>query len=200
MKIFCAALLSTLILGLTAPAKADQLPGGDPHIRTGGSLPSAPESSGSAPAGIIDQSFTIDSPTGSSPGPNSPCLLMQGGFTTVSPSCLFENDISVSGVAQTITSLVFDVGGVSPSTVTCGELTGSPFADCSVTSLGSLEAQITFDDGSIPFHTDFSLQIVGFPQDSSFGATAALAPEPGTLALLLGGLGTLLARLRSRSE
>ncbi|HEY6293955.1 MAG TPA: PEP-CTERM sorting domain-containing protein [Terriglobia bacterium] len=202
MKIFCVALLSVLILGLTAPAKADRLPGGDPRVRTGGGLPLIPEANYYVPAGIIDQSFTIESPSGTSPA-SSPCVLMQGGITTVSPGCLFENDISVDGVGEAIVSLVFDVTGVNASTVTCGFLAGSPFAGCSVVPLGSLGpegAQITFDDGSIPFHTDFSMQFTGFPQDSSFGATAALTPEPGTLALLLGGLGTLLARRRSRPE
>ncbi|HXJ95812.1 MAG TPA: PEP-CTERM sorting domain-containing protein [Terriglobia bacterium] len=200
MKVFHVMMLGTLTLGLSAVASADSLPANDPQIKTGGplggssvaplALPTA------APAGIITPSFTIQSPSGSSPG-TSPCILIQGPFMTTSPLCYFENDITTDGTADTITQLTFDALGIDPSTVTCGELFGSPFSMCGVDSIPG-GTEVSFTDGSIPFHGDFTLQFNGFPSDFSFSGSATTTPEPGTMALLLAGLGSLAIR-RKRS-
>jgi hypothetical protein len=176
-----------------ATAKADQLSGSDPRVALGGDPPSAP-------AGIITTSFSIVSPSGTSPA-TSPCVLMQGGISTSSPNCLFENDISVSGVGETIYSLTLDAVGVAPSTATCGFLTASPLKDCGVDPLPSGNGtQFSFDVGSIPFHNDFTLSFTGFPSNFDFavqaGTTSTTVPEPGTLALLLTGMGLATLRIR----
>jgi len=204
MKSFLAGLVGLIILGLAAPVKADQLPLGDPHVKTGGGLPSAFQSASNfafapAPAPIIVQSFTIESPSGTSPG-TSPCKLMEGGITLVTPQCLFENDIAVNGVGETITSLVFDAPGIDPSTVNCGFLAGSPFSMCGVDPLTGGGSQITFFDGSVPYHSDFTLDFEGFPANFSFPSQASASPEPGTVVLIFGGLSALLARRRLRAK
>ncbi|HEV2177325.1 MAG TPA: PEP-CTERM sorting domain-containing protein [Terriglobia bacterium] len=192
-RILLSALLVLLCSGV---ALADNALGGDPVVKTGGGGGLAPTGSlGSVPAGIITTSFTITSPSGTSPG-TSPCILTQGNIMTTSPQCLFENDIALNGVGVTITSLIFDAPGIDPNTVMCGFLTGSPFLGCGVDQLEGGGTEISFFDGSIPFHADFTLDFEGFPQNFNFGGTA-ITPEPGTLALLLGGIGTLLGRRRS---
>jgi hypothetical protein len=169
----------------TTLVKADQLSGSDPRVAIGGDPPGAP-------AGIITTSFRILTPSGTSPA-TSPCVLTQGGLNTTSPGCLFENDISISGVGETIYSLTFDAVGVAPATATCGFLTGSPFTDCGVDPLPSGNGtQFSFDTGSIPFHNDFTLGFTGFPSNFDFavqaGLTSTTVPEPGTLGLLLIGM------------
>lgn len=178
-------------------AKADQLPVGDPIIKTGGS-PDPP-----APAGIITPSFSIFSSTGFSPG-TSPCILMQGGISTESGSCFFENDITIKDVGQTITSLIFDARGIDPSTVTCDTLTvlggTGPFGGCGVDSLpGGGGTQVTFNEGAIPFHKDFTLEFDDFPKNFTFGVTATV-PEPATLGLFLSGLAAAFALRRARAK
>ncbi len=200
MKIVHVIMLATLTLGLSAVASADSLPANDPQIKTGGPLGASSVAALAqpmgAPAGIITPSFSIQSPSGTSPG-TSPCVLIQGPFMTTSPLCYFENDISTDGVGDTISELTFDAFGISPSTVTCGLLLGSPFASCSVNSIPG-GTEVDFTDGSIPFHDDFTLQFDGFPKGFTASGTATVTPEPGTMALLLAGLGSLAVR-RKRS-
>jgi hypothetical protein len=183
--------------------KADQIPAGDPIIKTGGRGTGALHPLGLEPALvptiIITPNFIITSPTGNSPGTSS-CVLMQGILKNSSPDCSFENGISNNGVPTTITSLIFDAPTINPSTVNCGFLTGSPFASCDVDPLTGGGTQVTFSDGSIPFHTDFTLDFEGFPPNTSFGTTAAV-PEPGTFELLLiGGLAAAFAWIRMRTK
>ncbi len=189
MKLTRTLFLVCFVAVFAAAAHADTALPKDPIIKTGGGDP--------VPAGIIITSFTISSSTGTSPG-TSPCVLDQNGIMTTSPSCFFENDITVNGTGLTIAQLIFDMPTIDPSTVTCGFLTGSPFSMCGVDSLPGGGTQVTFFDGSIPFHTDFTLDFEGFPAGQKFGGTASPVPEPGTLALLLGGLGALLTRCRQR--
>lgn len=182
MKLLWIAVLSLLVVFCASAAHANTIPI-DPIIRTGGDPPAAP-------AGIITPDFTIESPTGTSPA-GSPCLLFQFGFlTSTSPACLFENDINLGGIGEAITQLSLDISGVNPTSVSCGFLAGSPFDECAVAPLAGGGTRVLFSQGSIPFHSDFTLEFEGFPKSSSFSTTASI-PEPGTLALLLGGIGAL---------
>lgn len=204
MKAFRIALLVALAAAVASFAFADQIPSGDPVVKTGGGLPAAAPSfattSTMAPAAIITTSFDIVSPTGTSPG-TSPCDLMQGTITTVSPDCFFQNQITVNGAGEAITMLTFDAVGVDPSTVNCGFLTGSPFSACGVDPLGTNGTQVTFSDGTIPFGSDFTLDFEGFPANFDFGTTAtATTPDPGTLTLVLAGGLALLVRRRLRTS
>jgi len=203
----CTLVVACGVLAIfsTAVVKADQTSGSDPRIQIGGD-PS------SAPAGLVTSSFDITTPSGtsgildSSPTTAGPCILTQGGLSTTSPDCLFENDMTVNGVGETIYSLTIDAVGISPDTVTCANLATSPFSDCGVDPLPSGQgAAASFDVGSIPFHSDFTLGFGEFPADFEFtvqaGLTSTVVPEPGTLALLLsGGLGLAGLWLRRRSR
>jgi len=196
MKAAYVMVLVMLTLGLTAIANADSVPPNDPQIKTGGPLGASGVTalSAAAPAGIITASFDIQSPSGTSPG-TSPCMLLQGPFTTVSPQCYFENDVTSDGAGDTITELTFDAFGVSPSSVTCGMLSGSPFTSCGVDAIPG-GTEVDFTGGSIAFHQDFTLEFDGFPPGFTTVDTAAITPEPGTMALLLAGLGSLALRRR----
>ena len=195
--------LGMLALGLSALSKADQVPANDPKIQTGGPLAASSSVNAllltvSAPAGIITPSFNIQSPSGTSPG-TSPCILIQGPFSTTSPMCYFENDITTDGVGDTITSLTFDAPGINPSTASCGFLAGSPFTVCGVDSIPGGTA-FDFGGGSIAFHQDFTLSFEGFPADFDFSTTATITPEPSTLFLLAVGLGSLVLYRRRMSN
>ena len=197
MKILRGVMLVIFVGFATFIAVAGELPAGDPHIKTGGGGGGLSDTT-FGPAGIVTTSFTIESPTGTSPG-TSPCFLIEGGLTIESPKCFFENDITTDGVGDTITELTFDALGIPASTVTCGFLAGSPFTSCSVEAITGGTA-VNFTGGSIPFHTDFTLDFSGFPQNFNFGSTATVTPEPATVALLLTGLCPLLLRRRRHSE
>lgn len=199
MKNLRTAVGLMVVVFAAALARADQV---DPTIKTGG-----PGGGGAvvllsgAPADIITLDFTIETPSGSSPA-TSACILRQDGVTTTVPECLFQNDITQNGIGLTLGSLTFAAPGINPSTVTCGFLTGSPFSDCGVGELSSSGGtQVTFYQGTILFHNDFTLDFQDFPPDFSFLAFGATPiPEPATLALLLGGLGAVLVRRRSAAK
>jgi hypothetical protein len=205
MKVVYVLVLAMLTLGLGAVAIADQLPANDPQIKTGGPLAASSSFSAlalamSAPASIVFSSFTIESPSGTSPATSS-CILMEGGSIT-SPNCFFENDITTNGVGDTITKLTFKFGADSiVGMVMCSELPGSPFSDCSVSEVSGVYT-VDFTDGSIPYASTFTLDFAGFPAHFNFPtkATVPVIPEPGTLALLLTGAGALWARRRSRGR
>ena len=209
MKTLGVAALSLVLALWAVPAHADSIPP-DPHFKTGG----AGGGTGAvfrfagqpAFATIIIPDFSILSPSGASPA-TSPCFLIQSTIKTQSNLCEFKNDITVGGVAVAISKLVFDVGGLIPGTlVNCGFLAGSPFANCTPgTANADGFAQVTFSNGSVPFDAVFSLEYGSptdpFPPNSKSGVTASVSPEPGTLALFLGGIGALLIgrKLRPRS-
>ena len=184
-------------------AKADQIPAGDPIIKTGGRGTGAVAHLGKgtpAPTPIIVSSFTIASPTGTSPG-TSPCVLTQGSIKLSSPGCLFENFITVDGAGQDISSLIFDAPTIpfDKTKDQCGFLTGSPFASCGVDPLTGGGTEFSFSNGSIPFQTDFTLDFEGFPANTSFASTASVSPEPASFVLfLLGGFAVALMCVRAR--
>jgi hypothetical protein len=197
MKSLRIVALGAFVVLSTAPAHAVSTSTDDPTMRLGGTGSTGiPISFGSAvsPTPITARRFFIFSETGTSPG-TSPCVLMEGGISITSPSCFFENDISRNTIGVNIKRLTFDATGVSARTVTCGELPGSPLTKCRVKSLprGS-GTQVTFFDGSIPFHSDFALDFRGFSNDFTFGGTATAVPEPSSLFMFLGGVAVLLAR------
>jgi hypothetical protein len=191
MKTFrsvCTLVVVCGVLGFLSAtlAKADQISGSDPKINLGGDPPSSP-------AGIITSSFGILTPSGTSPA-TSPCVLMQGTLSTTSPDCFFENDITTSGSGETIYSLDLFAAGVAPGTVSCGFLSASPFSSCSVESLSSgTGSEVIFSGGSIPFHDNFTLDLVSFPTNFQLTAQASLTtvPESGTLAFLFVGMGVV---------
>ncbi len=180
------ALLCLLVVCFATALQASEIPIViDPVIKVGGLDPPAP-------AGIITPSFAIMSPSGNSPG-TSDCELGQGTITTDVPACLFENDITSKGAAQTITSLTFNAPTVPfGSQDQCGFLTGSPFSQCGVDPLAKGGTQFTFFDGSIPFHSDFTLDFQGFLSNTSFSVTATVTPEPSSIALFLTVIGSAL--------
>jgi hypothetical protein len=112
--------------------------------------------------------------------------------------CYFQNNINPNGVGQTITELTFDVFGLPSGDVpTCDNLPRSPFSTCGVDIIsGGFE--VDFTGGSIPFDGSFTLNFDGFPKNFESQSTATTTPEPGTMALLLAGLGSLAMR-RKRS-
>jgi len=200
--------LSFVVVLWAIPAHADSIP--DPHYKTGGAAGGGGAvfqfAGAPAPAAIITPDFSISSASGASPA-TSPCVLIQGTIHTTSPLCDFKDEITINGVGQAITQLLFDVGGLKPGTpVSCGFLPGSPFAKCTpgTANAGGM-AQVTFFDGSIQYNGVFSLEYGSpsdpFPHNTTTGATASVSPEPGTLALFLGGIGALLIgrKLRPRS-
>ena len=209
MKSLRIAALSFIVVLGAIPAHADSIPP-DPHYKTGGAGGGGGAvfqfASQSAPAAIITPDFSISSATGASPA-TSPCVLIQGTIKTSAPLCEFKDEITLNGVAQAITKLLFVVGGLKPDTlVSCGFLAGSPFAMCtSGTANSAGVAQVTFLDGSVQYNGVFSLEYGSpsdpFPHNTTTGVTASVSPEPGTLALFLGGIGALLIgrKLRPRS-
>jgi hypothetical protein len=210
MKSLRFAGLSLLVVLCAISVRASTIPAIDPHIKQGGGDPSSPTP-------ISSSAFYIESPSGTSPAAHSPCLLFQSFsgmppvMTGTSPNCLFENVINPAGTGENITQLVFDV--LNPGgPVTCALLNTVDFKNCAVAPFDDGGAMVTFNNGSIPFQTDFSLQFQGFPQNTDLGCSPISAcpqnaatspiPEPGTLVLFVGGLGALLIGrgLRARSH
>jgi len=182
VKIVLLAFAVVLSAGLVL---ADPIP--DPFIKLGG---------GGGSGRIVLLDFVVTSMTGTSPA-GSPCILHQndpwlppGLQTQVVPDCVFQNLTT-----ETIMGLTFDIGG-DQGTIVCENLETSPFSGCSVIPMSGF-TRVLFSGGSIPDLAEFSLIVEGFRPDTSFNATAATVPEPGTITLFLVGLGTLLARRRS---
>jgi len=184
MKPAKIALLAFAIALSAGLALADPIP--DPTIKLG---------AGGGTGDIILPNFIITSPTGTSPA-GSPCILTQLDFGSEDEyDCVFENHIFPKAP---IVALTFDIFGVAAEEVNCEliDIESSPFKQCSVSGIGVDFTRVIFFDGIIPHDEQFSLVVEGFPAGQNFNGTASL-PEPGTLALLLVGLGALLARRRS---
>ena len=201
--------LAAFVVLSSAGAHADSIPTGDPVIRAGGG-------SGSVP--ITFPTFRILTPTGSSPTDGTDCFLIQGGISTPAPGCFFSNDITTGRGGATIEALVFVVSKADFSgTLTCALSTAlggaSSFTNCAVSMAAPV---VTFSGGpGIPFGGDFSMGFRGFNTDTTFVGRAILSgsdmpailskpdtpvPEPGTLALFVGGIGALLVRRRPRAR
>jgi hypothetical protein len=187
MKLSSLFLAGSLVaaLAFAVPAvKADGVPPGDPIVKAAGA-------GFDAPAGIITTSFTISSPTGTSPldpsDPNSSaCVLTQGPFVDNSPACQFQNDVTNSGNGIDINALIFEIPNFLPSApVNCStSIDGdSPlFTGCTVASDGGTGSIITFT-GDVPYGTIFTLGFVGFTGGVTTSVYANV-PEPGVLMLL----------------
>jgi len=200
--------LAAFLVFSTAVALADSIPPGDPVIRTGGGTGSVP---------IYWPTFTILTATGNSPTDGTPCVLMLGGISTPAPGCIFLNDIKKgNGAGTTINALLFIASKADFSgTLSCALSTAiggqSPwFTQCAATPGGPV---VKFFGGpGIPFGDDFSLGFRGFNANAGFQVTAISSagnqavtnptstPEPGTLVLFVGGIGSLLVRRRARAR
>jgi len=197
--------LAAFVLFSSAGVHADSIPTGDPVIRAGGG-------SGSVP--ITFPTFRILTPTGSSPTDGTDCFLIQGGVSTPAPGCFFSNDIT-TGRGATIDALVFVVTANFSGSLTCALSTAlggaSSFTQCS--ARGHVAA--FYGGPGIPYGDDFSMGFRGFNSDTTFVGRAILSgsdmpailskpdtpvPEPGTLALFVGGIGALLVRRRPRAR
>jgi hypothetical protein len=192
-SLFVAGILIVALAVMVAPVvKADQLPPGDPIVKAAGA-------GFDAPAGIITTSFTIASPTGTSPldptDPNSSaCVLTQGPFSVNSPACQFQNDITENGNGIDIDALIFELPSVPTASVNCdtaieGDVT--LFGSCSVMSDGGDGTIVTFNDGTITYGTIFTLGFEGFTGGLT-SSVIANVPEPGILMLLVIGFVALI--------
>jgi hypothetical protein len=207
MKLLRIVALAAFVVLCTVQAHADSIPTGDPVIRSGGG-------SGSVP--ITFPTFFILTPTGSSPTDGTDCFLIQGGVSTDAPGCFFSNHIMTGQGGATIDALVFVVSKASFSgTLSCALSTAlggdSPwFTNCAVSPAAPV---VTFSGGpGIPFGDEFSMGFRGFQSNTTFvsrtilsgsdtptilsGSDTLATPEPGTLALFVGGLGALLVGRR----
>lgn len=195
MKSLRIAALSSLLVLCSALAHAGPI---DPGVHVGG---------GDGSVAITSPNFSIFSSTGTSPP--SDCFLNQDETSTDAPNCSFSNGITEDDTGLAITQLVFDVSDADLSgtsgTLMCDEMTGfgmGPFTACSIASVGSFT--VTFSSGSIQPGDHFTFAFDGFnPTGATFDATAttgpaSTVPEPGTLALLLGAMGTFLVARRFR--
>ena len=189
-------LVAALALAFAVPgAKADGLPPGDPQIKAAG------DDVIGAPSPVITTSFSILSPTGTSPvsngseeNPGSDCFLLEGGLSFDTPTCQFLNVVVEDGVGMDINALFFSLPTIAPSSVNCStsiEGDTSDFGNCVVSSDGGGGSNVVFDDGMIPYDTVFTLAFAGFPAGFT-SAVYANVPEPTTLPLLLVGFVALL--------
>lgn len=188
MRSLRVGLLALGVLCLTAMAWADQVPGNDPRIIIG-------NGSGSLPVG---STFIFGSATGSSPA-TSPCVV--NGIPEA--DCVFQNSTN-----STFTSLTFDIDTVLPpgSVLDCGIAVGGPFSTCSIgaDSDGYL-ATFTGGPGVLPAG-DFSITVDGWNPDTDFGVGAngmippdPGTPEPGTVVLIVTGIGALAFAARRKT-
>jgi len=194
-SLFVAGVLVAALAFAVPVAKADGLPPGDPQIKAAG------DDVIGAPSPVITTSFSITSPTGTSPisngsdeNPGSDCFLNEGGFSFDTPTCQFLNVVVEDGVGEDINALFFSLPTITPSSVNCAtsiEGDSSDFGSCTVTSDGGGGSNVLFDDGMIPYNSVFTLAFAGFPAGFTSGVYANV-PEPTTLPLLLVGFVALL--------
>jgi hypothetical protein len=125
---------------------------------------------------------------------------------TTSPCATAQNLTQVFQNVTGSTIGTFTVDDYTPGGLTCNVLEGAPFADCMPIEGGTA---IEFYGGTDPTATcevveeeetectggTFTITFEGFPPGSvTFSGEDTPVPEPATFALILGGIGTLLAR------
>lgn len=152
-------------------------PANDPRIIIGGG-------SGSV---SVTGSFTIVSPTGTSPSSlagGSPCIV--NGIPDDTCTLLNVSGFDFSTLTFTVSGNTNTQGGFS-----CDP--GTFFQNC---TFNAADTEVTFSGGpGIRAGFDFSLTFEGWSPGTSFQGTG-VAPEPGTLALFGGGLLVLGSALR----
>lgn len=187
-------ILAALCLAFCGIASADGL---DPSIQLGGDPPIAVIKILTFPT----FNFNITFP--------STCTL--GGNCSITDD--FQNDTNHDLTSLTIT---YAGGGLS-----CGLLTGSPFANCSVSNNtksvtffgGDIPSAVCTDtdhdnDGGSKCNSDdtwtgglFSMDFTGFPGGpNSFTGTENTVPEPASFGLMFSGLGALIAGYKKFSS
>jgi hypothetical protein len=189
MKMLRFILLSLGILCLSVPAWADQVPGTDPRVIIGGGKGSL----------SVGDTFLFSSATGSSPA-TSPCVV--NGVPE--NDCVFQN-----GTSSTFTTLSLDIDETLPpgSEVDCGVVVGGPFTAC------TFEADadgyfFTFSGGpGVAPGGDFMITLDSWNPNTNVGVGAngmtppdPGTPEPGTVVLLLTGIGALALALRTKAS
>jgi hypothetical protein len=130
-------------------------------------------------------------------------------FTCPSTNLTCTTAQNLTQVFQNVTGSpigTFTVDDYTPGNLTCSVLEGAPFADCLPIEGGTA---IEFFGGTDPTATceveeeeetectggTFTITFVGFPPGPvTFSGEDTPVPEPATFALILGGIGTLLAR------
>ena len=142
---------------------------------------------GSTPFWGLDFGFDLSGGTG------------QADFRNAGPATLY-------GLTLTITP--GGGGGEGPQVFSCDAATdldaSIPFTNCLYTNVGGSDSPsiVKFYGGpGLPSQSHFSVELDGFASNVAVSAVATstpeAVPEPGTLALFLGGVALLLGRRRS---
>ena len=153
-------------------------------------------------ANSLDPRIIIRDPVGC---PTNNCVPVGLNFTFTVPPAGFGllHFINVSGV--TMNSLILTETGVAAANISC---TADIFS-CGVVAFGQTGAKIVLTalvpGGGIPSGNSFEILLgcvneTCWPGGLQFTATANAVPEPGTMALMLTGLGALITRRKLRAK
>jgi len=154
-----------------------------------------------ASASSLDPKIIIQDPVGC---PSHSCTPVGLSFSFNVPQGGFGllHFINASGV--TMNSLILTETGVAAANISCGADTFS----CVVMSFGQNGAKLVLTalgpTGGIPNGNSFEVLLscnpTCWPGNLQFTATANAVPEPGTMALLLTGVGALVTRRKLRAK
>jgi hypothetical protein len=151
---------------------------------------------------INDPRIIIRDPLGC---PTNNCVPVGLSFTFNAPSAGFGllHFINTSGV--TMSSLILTETGVAAANISCS----ANIFSCGVVAFGQNGAKLVLTalgpGGGIPNGNSFEILLscvneTCWPGGLQFTATANAVPEPGTMALMLTGLGALLTRRKLRAK
>jgi hypothetical protein len=153
----------------------------------------------SARANNVDPKIIVRDPVGCPSGSCVPITGLTFSFSVPSAGMGVLHFLNASGV--TWTSLVFTETGVPPVNISCS----SDVFSCSLVAFGQTGARMILTAGNLGgIAAGHSFEIIlgckdcpNWPPGLEFDAVANNAvPEPGTMALLLTGVGALIARRR----